>query len=79
MLWLFIKQSWQGYHYYDIPDMTTAQYTLASTYDISNQLLYNPIVRTSPCLRAFAVFADHNLAVTVGSCQGIGHCLPLAA
>jgi hypothetical protein len=44
MLWLFIKQSWQGYHYYDIPTLSTAQLVQASKYDISNQLLYNPIL-----------------------------------
>jgi len=45
MLYGYAKESWQGYHYWDQPDFTTAQRVKASKFDIANQLIYNPILQ----------------------------------
>ncbi|KAK5166067.1 uncharacterized protein LTR77_008328 [Saxophila tyrrhenica] len=44
MLWLYVKQTYQGYHYYDVPTLTDQERVLGSKYDLANQLLYNPIL-----------------------------------
>jgi hypothetical protein len=44
MVSLYTVKSWQGYHYYDIPDLSIADRTQAAKYDLANQLLYNPIL-----------------------------------
>lgn len=44
MVSLFTTKSWQGYHYYDIPDLSVEDRTQAAKYDLANQLLYNPIL-----------------------------------
>ncbi|KAI6822148.1 hypothetical protein KC340_g10089 [Hortaea werneckii] len=44
MVYLYTLKSWQGYHFYDIPDLSAAEHAQASKYDLANQLLYNPIL-----------------------------------
>lgn len=44
MVYLYSLKSWQGYHYYDIPDLSVEDRMQASKYDLANQLLYNPIL-----------------------------------
>lgn len=44
MVYLFSLKSWQGYHYYDVPDLSIEDRIKAAKYDIANQLLYNPIL-----------------------------------
>jgi len=44
MVYLWTLETWQGYHSYDIPDLTVGDKIQASKYDIANQLLYNPIL-----------------------------------
>lgn len=44
MVYLWSVKSWQGYHYYDIPDLSVEDKVQAAKYDIANQLLYNPIL-----------------------------------
>ncbi|KAI7228099.1 hypothetical protein KC330_g8070 [Hortaea werneckii] len=44
MVYLYTLKSWQGYHFYDIPDLTAKEHAQASKYDLANQLLYNPIL-----------------------------------
>ena len=36
--------SWQGYHYYDIPELSIALQVRAKQFDLANQLLYQPIL-----------------------------------
>jgi len=42
--YLVSVKTWEGYHGYDIPDLTIEQRVEAAKYDIANQLLYNPIL-----------------------------------
>ncbi|KAI6882361.1 hypothetical protein KC360_g5871 [Hortaea werneckii] len=44
MVYMYTLKSWQGYHFYDVPDLTAKERAQASKYDIANQLLYNPIL-----------------------------------
>jgi hypothetical protein len=44
MCYLWTLKTWQGYHHYDIPELTIEDQIQASKYDIANQLLYNPIL-----------------------------------
>lgn len=44
MIYLCSLKSWQGYHYYDIPDLPVEDRMQASKYDLANHLLYNPIL-----------------------------------
>lgn len=50
MIYLYCLHSYQGYHYYDVPQLTMDQRVQNSKYDLANQLLYNPIVRSLPRL-----------------------------
>jgi hypothetical protein len=57
-LWVYAKVTWQGYHYYDMPDFTTAQRVHGSKFDLANQLLYPPIVRCPEVLISNMPLAD---------------------
>lgn len=44
MSYLWALKTWQGYHHYDVPELSIEDRIQASKYDIANQLLYNPIL-----------------------------------